>query len=194
MQSRARTQRERWEAASRKFAWLEPWAPAKEPVALSATPRAAVRREQRAPLRFLLDTTSPIELAPSIDGATAELLVNVGVRTVADLLNVNPDSTADEIGEGRITAAVVSRWQHEARLACRIPELRCSGAQILVAAGLTQPEQVAGANVAELHKKVRQLCRSPQGKRLLRDGKPPSRERVAQWVRHAAHTRPLEAA
>jgi hypothetical protein len=63
-----------------------------------------------------------------------------------------------------------------------------------VAIGFTEPEQVAAANPAELFNKVKSLCRSPQGKRFLREGNAPSRERVAQWIRHAAHTRPLEAA
>jgi hypothetical protein len=135
-----------------------------------------------------------VSASPSIDDAAAGQLAKVGVRTVADLLNANPDSTAEEIGDARVTAAVVSRWQNEARLACRIPELRCCGAQLLVASGFTEAEQVVSANLAELYKKVRELCRTPQGKRILGNNKAPSRERVAQWIRHAAHMRPLEAA
>jgi hypothetical protein len=208
LQARARSQRGRWQAASLNYAWLQPPAASSVTVKLSsrrpeagkgkansssAAPKSA-RRKQREPLRFLLDRGSPVGQAPSIDAATADLLAKAGVRTIADLLNANPESTAEEVGEPRITVAAISRWQTEARLACRIPELRCCGAQILAAAGLTQPEQIATADLAELYKKVRQLCRSPQGKRLLRDGKPPSRDRVAQWIRHAAHMRPLEAA
>jgi hypothetical protein len=204
LQQLAGSHRKRWQEARGKFTWLD--RPTRPIVA--ETPQPAARREKssqpatmpmaakrvpREPLRFLLARSSPVVEAPSI-GAAAEHLAKVGVRTVADLLNANPESTAEETGEPRITAAVVTRWQCEARLACRIPELRCCGAQLLVACGYTEPEQVAAANATELFTKVRDLCRSPKGKHMLRDGKPPSKERIAQWIRHAAHMRPLEAA
>jgi hypothetical protein len=72
--------------------------------------------------------------------------------------------------------------------------LRGCGAQLLVACGFTEPEQIAGANVAELLGKVRAVCRTTEGKRLLRGGETPTAARVAGWSRHASHTRPLEAA
>jgi hypothetical protein len=113
---------------------------------------------------------------------------------VADLLNANPDSTAEELGLHRVTPAAIARWQSQARLACRVPELRGSGAQILVACGFTEPEQIAHASVAELVGKVRAVCNTTEGKRMLRGGEVPNSARVATWIRHAAHTRPLEAA
>jgi hypothetical protein len=205
LQQLARSHRKRWHEARGKFTWLdrptrpavvEAPQPAERRVESSqpATMPIAAKRVPREPLRFLLARSSPVVEAPSIGATAAECLAKVGIRTVADLLNANPESTAEETGEPRITAAVITRWQSEARLACRIPELRCSGAQLLVASGLTEPEQVAAANAAELFAKVRDLCRSPKGKQMLRDGKAPSKERIAQWIRHAAHMRPLEAA
>jgi len=217
LQQLARTHRKRWQEARSQFSWLErPMRPAVVEAPQSVARRAPstkragasarlsspqapppalpAKRAPREPLRFLLARNSPVVEAPSIGATAAEHLAKVGVRTVADLLNANPESTAEEIGEPRITAAVITRWQSEARLACRIPELRCSGAQLLVASGLTEPEQVAAANATELFAKVRDLCRGPKGKHLLRDGKAPSKERIAQWIRHAAHMRPLEAA
>jgi hypothetical protein len=203
LQKLARTQRDRWQRVCAGFSRTD--RPALAPITPTRAAKvrtkpatvAALNAEQRTPrkpLEFLLDRTSPVAQAPSIDAAAAEQLAKVGVRTVADLLNANPEAAAEEIGEPQVTAALISRWQSEARLACRIPELRCSGAQLLVASGFTEPEQVAGADAAELFRKVRDVCRSPKGKRLLREGKAPSRERIAQWIRHAAHMRPLEAA
>jgi hypothetical protein len=142
----------------------------------------------------LLARTSAVAAAPSIGGKMAERLATVGVRTVADLLNANPESSAQELDLPRVTAATIVRWQAEARLACRIPELRSCGAQLLVACGLTEPEQVAGAQVAELVAKVRAVSRTTAGRRMLRGGEAPSAARVAAWIRHAAHMRPLEAA
>jgi hypothetical protein len=59
---------------------------------------------------------------------------------------------------------------------------------------MTEPEQISGTNAAELVAKVRAVCRTAAGKRLLRGGGAPSPARIAAWIRHAAHTRPLEAA
>ncbi|MBA3483936.1 MAG: DUF4332 domain-containing protein, partial [Pirellulales bacterium] len=159
LQQLARSHRKRWQEARGKFTWLDrPTRPA-----VAESPQPAARREKssqpattplpakrvpREPLRFLLARSSPVVEAPSIGATAAEHLAKVGVRTVADLLNANPESTAEETGDPRITAAIVTRWQNEARLACRIPELRCSGAQLLVASGYTEPEQVAAANAA----------------------------------------------
>lgn len=208
LQRQARAQRVRWSQARPAGPSSDAPPSAIAAVAEAARPRplrsaapctpaprlAAPRPAQRQPLRFLLDRSSPVADAPSIGDKTAELLANIGIRTVADLLHANPESAAHDVGQHRITAEVVARWQREARLACCIPELRCGGAQLLVACGYAEPSQVAAADLATLYAKVRDFCRTPHGKRLLRDGKTPSRERVAQWIRHAAHMRPLEAA
>jgi uncharacterized protein YhaN len=208
LQKHARRQRDNWQLLSPRYSWVERLA--SPPIRKSspvekvkrsrrATPAEApkprlARRTKQRPLRFLLDRSSPVADAPSIGRLTAERLSQVGVRTVADLLNANPESMAEELGITRVTAATVARWQSQARLACRIPELRGCGAQLLVACGYTEPEQIAGANVAELLGKVRAVCRTSEGKRLLRGGETPTSARVAGWIRHASQTRPLEAA
>ncbi len=208
LQKHARRQRDRWQLLSPRYAWVERTAeptkrrakaeprvrrPRVKPVETAPKPRLA-ERTQRRPLRFFLDRSSPVADAPSIGHTTAERFAQVGVRSVADLLNLNPESTAEELGVRHITAATLVRWQNQARLACRVPELRSSGAQVLVACGFTEPEQIAAANVAELTGKVEAFCRSTEGQRLLRGGEAPSAARIASWVRHAAHRRPLEAA
>lgn len=207
LQKHARRQRDRWSLLSPRYAWVERLAPSPTrkpaPAAQAPRPRRApaaapkpriARRTNERPLRFYLDRSSPVAEAPSIGPTLAQRLVQVGVRTVADLLNANPDSTADELDLSRITPATIARWQSQACLACRIPELRSCGAQLLVACGFVEPEQIAGATVAELLGKVRAICRTTEGKRILRGGEIPTPARVAAWIRHAAHTRPLEAA
>jgi len=204
LQKLARSQRERWQQVREKFGWVDrthlvaPLVTArpasrrrKHPTKKAAK---SVRRAEPPSLRFLLDRGSPAAAAPSVGPRAAEQLARVGIRTVADLLTANPQSTADELADGRLTADIITRWQSEARLACRIPELRNRGARLLVACGFMEPEQVAGANPAELTKTIRAFCKSSRGLRILRSGKAPSRERIARWVRHAAHMRPLEAA
>jgi uncharacterized protein YhaN len=211
LQKHARRQRDRWHLLSPRYSWVErivePIKPARQPKLIkparrdrratplppAAAPRLAART-RKGPLRFLLARTSPVVDAPSIGRKMAERLAQVGIRTVADLLHANPESTAEELAAPHAPAATIARWQAEARLACRIPELRSAGAQMLVACGLTEPEQVAGARAAELTARVRAVCRTAAGKRLLRGGAEPTPARIAGWIRHAAHTRPLEAA
>jgi hypothetical protein len=209
VQKLARTQRENWLLAKKKYDWVDrptPVAtvtrpantekPAKRPQPTAAPPRATktIAKKPSAPLRFFLQRSSPVVDAPSIGPIAAERLAAVGIRTVADLLNVDPESTAAELGEAKVTAAVITRWQREARLVCRIPELRGVGAQLLVASGFHEAEQVAGAKSDDLVQRVRETCRGPQGQRILRNGGAPSSERIAEWIRHAAQMRSLEAA
>jgi hypothetical protein len=209
VQKLARTQRENWLLAKKKYGWVD------RPTPVAAAPRQTkvekpMKREQTAvvparvtsnrtgksstPLRFFLQRSSSVVDAPSIGPIAAERLAGVGIRTVADLLNANPESMADELGEAKVNAAVITRWQREARLVCRIPELRSVGAQLLVASGFHEAEQVAGAKTDDLVRRVRETCRGPQGQRILRNGGAPSSERIAEWIRHAAQMRPLEAA
>jgi hypothetical protein len=209
LQKHARRQRDRWQLLSPRYAWVERTVESpkrkKKPEtrprrsqhpAPATTPRIAhqTKRPQASPLRFLLDRRSAVAEAPSIGAKTAERLAQVGIRTVADLLNANPESTAEELGVRHITAATLAQWQSQARLACRIPELRAAGAQILVACGFTEPEQIAAANLSELTRRVDAFCRTTEGQRLLRGGDAPTAARMAGWVRHAAQMRPLEAA
>jgi hypothetical protein len=197
LQKLARRGRSRWQTASRRYSWVEPHQPkrtGKPRVASSVKKRRTVQPAGRLPLRFLLERTSPVTAAPSVTRRAGALLAKAGIRTVADLLNANPESTAQELSDSSVTAALVGRWQSEARLAVRIPELRRSAARLLVACGFTEPEQVAGAGREELTKRVTALCRTPAGRRLLGKSRRPSADLIATWIRHASHTRPLEAA
>jgi energy-coupling factor transporter ATP-binding protein EcfA2 len=214
-QSAARGQRSRYHAASTRFGWSAPVAEkpleharrGKRAQRAARAPRGehperTQRSEQSTPrsprpkrkLKFYLQRERPVADAPSIGDKTAERLAKVGIRTVADLLNADAESTAEELNNRHITASLISAWQHQARLVCCIPELRGYGAQILVACGLTDPRQIAEANVQQLQRQVHSFCRTKPGKRILRNGNPPGRDKVAQWVAHAAHMRPLEAA
>jgi hypothetical protein len=220
LQKVARQQRDRWHQASRSFAWVERQ-PARdestgetgfvkrihtgEDDRRSPQRRKASRPKSRrgitaskAPaassLQFHLSRRSPVADSPSIGAKTALRLADVGIRSVADLINANPESTAAELAVSAITSETIARWQREARLMCRVPGLRCGGAQVLVACGFAEPESIAGTSADQLFDAVRKFCRTAPGRRLLRNSPAPNRQRVAQWVEQASHTRPLEAA
>lgn len=161
----------------------------------SATlPETRPHNERKAATRFYLSRESSVEDAPAIGPKTAEHLLRVGIRTVADLLHANPATVAAELELGHITAAKIAEWQHQARLVCQIPELRGYAAQLLVACGFTSPEQIAETRPEELVRQVSNLCKTKQGQRILRSTDAPSAGKIKRWAANAAQRRPLEAA
>lgn len=158
----------------------------------SSRQRSQRSSRQRRAVRFFLQTSSPVVDAPSIGEKTAALLADVGIRTVSDLLACDAESTAEELSQRRITGEVIQSWQQQARLVCRIPELRGYGAQLLVACGYTEPTQIAGADADELAETIAEYCETKEGERILRGSDTPSVEKIAQWIEHAHQHRSLE--
>ncbi|MCO6453769.1 MAG: DUF4332 domain-containing protein, partial [Pirellulaceae bacterium] len=144
--------------------------------------------------RFHLHSTSPVVDAPSIGPKLADRLGTMGVRTVADLLAASPAETARRLDHPRIKAATVRAWQHQARLVCRVPHLRGHDAQLLVACGYTEPEQLSLLTAEQLLAAIQPVVDSPAGQRILRTGKRPDLEEVAAWIRWSHEPRPPQAA
>ena len=155
---------------------------------------SAAHRQAETERRFCLSRASAVEEAPSIGPKTAGRLAKVGIRTVADLLNARPESTAEEIGARHIKSETVEAWQHQARLVCQVPELPGYAAQLLVANGFTNPEQIAATTTDGLVGKILAFCQTKEGQRVMRSRKAPERKKIAAWIECAANQRPLEAA
>ena len=145
-------------------------------------------------LRFYLQRDSQVVDAPSIGARMAERLENVGIITVDDLLNSDAATLAELLDHRRIDADVITAWQNQAILVCRIPMLRGHDAQLLVAAEITTPEEVAGYDALELFEIINPIAKSNEGKRILRGGNLPDVEEITQWIRCAGHHRELIAA
>ena len=145
-------------------------------------------------MRFFLSRTSDVVQAPSIGPKTAEILHGAGVRTIEELLNVPAERIAEKLNQKRLTAEVVRRWQVQAQLVCRIPELRGHDAQILAACGISTPEALASRTPAELLAIMKPFLESAEGRRVLRSQSGPDLEEVAEWIQWAANARPLRAA
>jgi len=133
---------------------------------------------------FLLES-SPIQEAPSIDAATAERFRKIGVLLVRDLLRLDVVEAADRLRYAGITGPMIRRWQAESLLACRIPRLRPYDARILVACGITTPDQLARLEAEELLRRVEHFAATSTGAVLLRAGNRYELSRLMEWI-HAA--------
>jgi hypothetical protein len=138
--------------------------------------------------------TDRVEAAPSIGTKMAERFQRIGIATIEDFLAHTAESMATKINYKRMTADLIRQWQHQARLVCRIPNLRGQDAQLLVAVGVTEPEELADRSPRSLYDSIRKFSGTKEGLRVLRSGKQPDMQEVSNWISWAALTRSLQAA
>lgn len=85
-------------------------------------------------------------------------------------------------------------WQRQARLMCRIPQLRGHDAQVLIACGIHEPEQLAAMSPKALLDLVGSFVGTVEGQRLLRSSNTPDLNEIANWIHWARNSRTLRAA
>lgn len=145
-------------------------------------------------MKFYLELSSPVVDAPSIGPRMAAKLEALGIHTVDQLLAANAESLADKLNHRRVDGDTVRAWQEQARLVCRIPNLRGHDAQMLVACDFTSPEALATMDPGTVLAQVAQFAESKEGQRVLRGSKEPDLEEVTDWISWAASCRNLNAA
>lgn len=152
------------------------------------------REETDSGPRYYLSRSDDIERAPSIGPRTAERFYKVGVRTVDDLLNCNPQAIGDRINVRHITAEKIRDWQQQASLVCRVPFLRGHDAQFMVACDVNSVDELSSISASELFGRVDPFCDTKPGQRILRNGKRPTLEEVNDWITWGRSARSLSAA
>jgi hypothetical protein len=150
--------------------------------------------EDRQVLKFYLSRQAPVVDAPTIGPSTAKKLIPIGIRTVGDLLDGSAERIAAELGHPRITAEVVRQWQREASFVCRVPNLRGHDAQILVASGIHEPEELSRFSPRQLLERVAPFFDTVEGRRVLRGNSPPDQDEVARWIEWSRSSRTIAAA
>jgi hypothetical protein len=145
-------------------------------------------------LKFHLNLNDAIEAAPSIGPRTAERFTKINVNSIADFLRMTAEAMAEKIQYKRITVDVIRQWQRQARLVCRVPNLRDHDAQLLVACGITEPEDLAAMQPKRLLGLVGPYSDTKEGLKIVRAGRKPDLKEVTDWINWAKHTRSLQAA
>jgi len=162
---------------------------------VEATPtNARVASPANSSHRFYLELDSAVVDAPSIGPRMAESLNAQGIRTVRDFLSASAPSVASHLAEKRVTHETILDWQRQAMLVCRIPNLRGHDAQMLVACGVTSPEQLLASNPADLHAAVSTFASSKAGQRLLRGAGGADLDEIKHWIAWSQQSRTLRAA
>lgn len=144
--------------------------------------------------RFYLNLKDHVEAAPSIGPKTAERFEKIGISTVEQFLKQTSESMASKLNYRRITPDLIATWQNQTRLVCQIPNLRGHDAQLLVACGFTEPEQIASMQPQRLLDVVQPFSRTKEGLKIIRSGKEPDLQEIKDWIRWAAMNRSLHAA
>jgi predicted flap endonuclease-1-like 5' DNA nuclease len=154
-----------------------------------AAPVASVEPAASAPVisRIRLSREAAVVDAPSIGPKTANRLAIIGVKTVGDLLALAPEDAAARIKASHINAGVIKDWQAQALLACSVPELNGTNAQLLVGAGIYSVDDLAAADVDFLIDAIAMYAQSKEGERSLRGSALPDRSRVKTWIESALH-------
>ena len=143
---------------------------------------------------FHLELDSPIVDAPSIGPKTARRLKRLRIRTVQDLLDLDPTDAASELRVRYITPELLRDWQDQSRLIYRIPGIRGHDAQILVGCDIRDPDQLASLNADDLMSRVGAFVDSAEGERVIRSGQRPDAREISHWIEWAGQARRLRAA
>jgi hypothetical protein len=148
--------------------------------------KSMLRPSTRSVPKFYLKPEAPIVDAPSIGPKTAARFEQIGLHTVGDLLNADPEKTAGLLGIRNVTADVLMDWQCQSQLMISVPGLRGHDAQLLVAAGVRQAEQLRSSRAASLLQEIVAVCETSEGRKILRDGKTPDLQEISDWIANSS--------
>ncbi len=145
-------------------------------------------------LRYHLSQSAAVVDAPSIGPKTAKRLARAKIKTVADLLNADPETVAKKANVSSIKPETIREWQAQAKLACCIPEIRGHDAQFLVACRVDNATKLSPYNPSDLFRIINPFAKSKAGKRIARSGKLPDLAEVTDWIEWSKHARSIDAA
>ncbi|HMO15047.1 MAG TPA: DUF4332 domain-containing protein [Pirellulaceae bacterium] len=88
-----------------------------------------------------------------------------GIVKVRDLLALDPENLSSDVVRKGFLADQIDRWQAHAWLLVSLPELRASDARVLVACGISEPEQLEVIDRRDLLERIKRFLGSADGRR-----------------------------
>lgn len=147
---------------------------------------------------YWLQTSSPVKLIPSLGEQMSRRLGALGVRTVGDLVELDPDNSEMPLDALQISAATLRMWKAEARLLVCVAGLTGRDAQLLAMCGVHSPAELAESDVMSLFGRIAQIrSRQSLGNStpwLLQQPEWPSQSQVEYWIRQGRNARTWKAA
>lgn len=156
--------------------------------------RPAVKLWKEAPSTFRLELDHEVVEAPSIGPKTADRLIKVGIETIADLVDANPEDAVDALDERWIDCDLFQQWQAQSILMLRIPGLRGHDAQLLVCVGILRPEELRNHPPQQLLNELLNFADTDHGQRIVSGSMIPTLKEVLKWQSLCEGSRSLRAA
>ncbi len=150
-------------------------------------PRLKPRKENLNARDLHYDTESgmpgnrQLEEANLMDVALINRFREIGYETVNDFTNASPDTLSEEVGFPKVPSKKIRQWQNQARLACAIPKLRFSDAQLLILAEIDSVESMLTSTPTSIFNKLTKLSKGNRARRFLRGAEPPTLDEVSRW-------------
>ena len=127
----------------------------------------------------------------SLGPRTAGRLLQLGVRTAADLLAAKPQALARRLNDEKLSTETIVAWQGETQLLLELPELGADAARVLAAIGFASSDAIARTTPTELLAQWETSCRAQPERSWLSQSPRPSVGEVNLWIRYAQQT-PLQ--
>lgn len=165
---------------------------ASESASLAVVEEPVVRTQPDSP--YWLQPDSPVSLIPSLGSQMGRRLGAIGVATVVDLIDLDPESAEIPLSGLQVSAAQLRTWQAEGRLLCCIPDLNGRDAQLLVACGILSPFELAeadGGALADRIARVRVLNPAGTFDWLSDRMFAPDPSDIQQWITQSKRARTL---
>ena len=143
---------------------------------------------------FWLQPDSPVGLVPSLGSQMGRRLGAIGVSSVIDLIDVDPESAEIPLAGLQVSAAQLRAWQAEGRLLCCVPDLNGRDAQVLVACGIMNPSELAESDPHVLWSRIDRLRVANAGGTFswLQDRTfAPTLDSARRWIAQAQRARTL---
>jgi hypothetical protein len=129
----------------------------------------------------MLDLESPLSEAATLSDDFVDCLAELGIISVHEFVEFDPDSLEEQLGDHGITAEMVQRRQRELLMIVYLG-VSALDAQLLVACGVPDPDRLSRADDAVLLKRIETILERPQAAQRFGTRSKYSLARIRRWI------------